>query len=119
MAFPKIGNLAPAFSLKNQDGKTVSLKDFKGKQATSVAETFDPSQANIDKRTVRTTVGGVKLALLTRKTAARPSISICRCTSATRKACSASALWRNWREPCWRAAPAATAASSWPTNSTS
>ena len=31
MAFPKIGNLAPAFSLKNQDGKTVNLKDFKGK----------------------------------------------------------------------------------------
>jgi len=31
MAFPKIGNLAPAFSLLNQDGKTVSLKDFKGK----------------------------------------------------------------------------------------
>ena len=30
MAFPKIGDLAPAFSLKNQDGKTVSLKDFKG-----------------------------------------------------------------------------------------
>jgi thioredoxin-dependent peroxiredoxin len=30
MTFPKIGNLAPAFSLKNQDGKTVSLKDFKG-----------------------------------------------------------------------------------------
>lgn len=32
MAFPKIGNLAPAFSLRNQDGKTVSLKDFKGKK---------------------------------------------------------------------------------------
>ncbi len=30
--FPKIGNLAPAFSLSNQDGKTVSLKDFKGKR---------------------------------------------------------------------------------------
>jgi len=30
MTFPKIGNLAPAFSLRNQDGKTVSLKDFKG-----------------------------------------------------------------------------------------
>lgn len=30
MAFPKIGNLAPAFSLVNQDGKAVSLKDFKG-----------------------------------------------------------------------------------------
>ena len=32
MAFPKIGNLAPAFSLSDQDGKTVSLKDFKGKR---------------------------------------------------------------------------------------
>jgi peroxiredoxin Q/BCP len=31
-AFPKIGNLAPAFSLVNQDGKAVSLKDFKGKR---------------------------------------------------------------------------------------
>jgi peroxiredoxin Q/BCP len=32
MTFPKVGNLAPAFSLLNQDGKTVSLKDFKGKR---------------------------------------------------------------------------------------
>lgn len=30
MAYPKIGNMAPAFSLKNQDGKKVALKDFKG-----------------------------------------------------------------------------------------
>jgi len=27
----KIGNLAPAFTLENQDGEKVSLKDFKGK----------------------------------------------------------------------------------------
>jgi peroxiredoxin Q/BCP len=32
MAFPKIGNMAPAFTLLNQDGKKVSLKDFKGKK---------------------------------------------------------------------------------------
>ncbi|WP_373080179.1 thioredoxin-dependent thiol peroxidase [Zhongshania sp.] len=32
MALPKIGNLAPAFTLPNQDGETVSLKDFKGKK---------------------------------------------------------------------------------------
>lgn len=32
MAFPKIGNLAPAFSLKNQSGETVSLRDFKGQK---------------------------------------------------------------------------------------
>lgn len=29
MAFPKIGNLAPAFTLPDQDGKKVSLKDFR------------------------------------------------------------------------------------------
>ncbi|TXS95753.1 thioredoxin-dependent thiol peroxidase [Parahaliea maris] len=29
---PKIGNMAPAFSLPDQDGNKVSLKDFKGKQ---------------------------------------------------------------------------------------
>lgn len=32
MAFPKIGNLAPAFSLNNQAGEKISLKDFKGKK---------------------------------------------------------------------------------------
>lgn len=31
-AHPKIGNMAPAFSLPDQDGNKVSLKDFKGKQ---------------------------------------------------------------------------------------
>ena len=29
MSFPKLGNLAPAFSLPNQRGETVSLKDFR------------------------------------------------------------------------------------------
>ncbi len=29
MAFPKIGNLAPAFSLPDQDGNQVSLKQFR------------------------------------------------------------------------------------------
>jgi peroxiredoxin Q/BCP len=32
MALPKVGNLAPAFSLVNQDGEKVSLKDYKGKK---------------------------------------------------------------------------------------
>lgn len=32
MAHPKLGNLAPAFSLLNQDNQKVSLKDFKGKK---------------------------------------------------------------------------------------
>ena len=30
MAFPKIGNIAPAFTLLDQDGNKVSLKQFKG-----------------------------------------------------------------------------------------
>lgn len=32
MAHPKIGNKAPQFSLKNQNGETVKLKDFAGKK---------------------------------------------------------------------------------------
>jgi len=32
MAHPKIGNLAPAFSLPDQDGNKVSLKQFQGRQ---------------------------------------------------------------------------------------
>lgn len=32
MAFPNIGNLAPAFTLTNQNGDKVSLKDFRGKR---------------------------------------------------------------------------------------
>lgn len=32
MAFPKVGNMAPAFTLANQDGDKVSLKQFKGKK---------------------------------------------------------------------------------------
>lgn len=32
MAFPKIGNLAPAFTLLDQDGTKVSLKQFKGEK---------------------------------------------------------------------------------------
>lgn len=31
MAFPTVGKMAPSFTLVNQDGKKVSLKDFKGK----------------------------------------------------------------------------------------
>lgn len=32
MALPKIGNMAPTFSLKDQSGNTVALKDFRGKK---------------------------------------------------------------------------------------
>ena len=32
MAFPKVGNLAPAFTLPDQDGNRVSLKQFRDKQ---------------------------------------------------------------------------------------
>ncbi|MDO3385738.1 thioredoxin-dependent thiol peroxidase [Gilvimarinus sp. SDUM040013] len=32
MTYPKIGNLAPAFTLKDQDGQSVALKDFRGKK---------------------------------------------------------------------------------------
>lgn len=40
MAFPKIGNLAPAFSLSDQNGDTVRLKDFR--DAKNVVVYFYP-----------------------------------------------------------------------------
>ena len=43
------------------------MKDFKPKQATSTAEAFDPSQANIDARTKRFNIGNLKVALLAKK----------------------------------------------------
>lgn len=32
MSFPKVGNKAPKFSLKNQDGQVVSLESFRGQK---------------------------------------------------------------------------------------
>ncbi len=43
------------------------MKDFKGKQTVSTAEAFDPSNANIDKRTKIVNVDGIKVALLSKK----------------------------------------------------
>ena len=45
------------------------VKNYKGDPARSAGEEFDPSPANIDARTVRTTSAtGIKLALLSKKT---------------------------------------------------
>ena len=43
------------------------LKDFKPKAAGAQAEAFDPSNINIDKRTKRVNIGGLKVALLHKK----------------------------------------------------
>ena len=43
------------------------MKDFKATAEVSVAEAFDPSQANIDKRTEQIAIGGIKVALLPKK----------------------------------------------------
>ncbi len=45
-----------------------ALKNFKPKAAVAEAEAFDPSQANIDARTKRIQIGGLKVALLSKKT---------------------------------------------------
>lgn len=45
------------------------VKDYKGDAAVAAGEAFDPSPANIDARTKRSTApGGLKLALLSKKT---------------------------------------------------
>ena len=43
------------------------MQDFKAGAESAAAEVFDPSQANIDARTVRSKVGGLDLALLAKK----------------------------------------------------
>ncbi|MBK9314381.1 MAG: insulinase family protein [Acidobacteria bacterium] len=44
------------------------VKDYKGDVAASEGEAFDPSPGNIDSRTSRSSVGGIKLSLLPKKT---------------------------------------------------
>jgi len=45
-----------------------ALKDYKGDATVAAGEAFDPSPANIEARTARSTAGGLKLALLQKKT---------------------------------------------------
>ncbi|MGI8668507.1 MAG: M16 family metallopeptidase [Aridibacter sp.] len=43
---------------------TAMVSDYKGKAAVAQGEAFDPSPANIDKRTMRMTIGGLRVAYL-------------------------------------------------------
>ena len=47
---------------------TAMLKDYKGGAAIAAGEQIDPTPAAIESRTKRTSVGGIKLALLEKKT---------------------------------------------------
>ena len=47
---------------------TAMLKDYKGGAAIAAGEQIDPTPAAIEARTKRTSVGGIKLALLEKKT---------------------------------------------------
>jgi zinc protease len=44
------------------------VKDYKGRTALKAGEAFDPTPANLDARTKRLTVGGMKVALLPKQT---------------------------------------------------
>lgn len=47
---------------------TAALKGYKGDATVAAGEAFDPSPANIEARTMRSEAGGIKLALLPKKT---------------------------------------------------
>ena len=47
---------------------SAALKDYKGDATVAAGEAFDPSPANIEARTIRREAGGIKLALLPKKT---------------------------------------------------
>ncbi|NRR31003.1 insulinase family protein [Oxalobacteraceae bacterium] len=59
---PQRAEIAPAPSVANV------MRNFKAKGASLSGEDFDPSQDNINARTALKTVGGIKLALLPKKT---------------------------------------------------
>ena len=59
---PQRADIAAALSIEDV------MKDFKPRQDTTTAEAFDPSPANIDKRTTRLQIGGLAVALLPKKT---------------------------------------------------
>ncbi len=44
------------------------VKDYKGDVAVATGEAFDPSPSNVESRTTRSAAGGLKLALLAKKT---------------------------------------------------
>jgi zinc protease len=47
---------------------TAALKDYKGDAVVAAGEAFDPSPGNIEAHTTRSAAGGLKLALLSKKT---------------------------------------------------
>lgn len=47
---------------------SAALKDYKGDATVAAGEAFDPAPANIEARTIRREAGGIKLALLPKKT---------------------------------------------------
>jgi zinc protease len=47
---------------------SAALKGYTGDATVAAGEAFDPSPANIESRTVRSTAGGIKMALLPKKT---------------------------------------------------
>jgi zinc protease len=54
--------------IANPPNVTALVKDYKGQEAVAQGESFDPSPANIDQRTARGALGGIKIAFLEKKT---------------------------------------------------
>jgi zinc protease len=54
--------------IPNTPDLSAALKDYKGDATVAAGEAFDPSPANIEARTIRSDGGGIKLALLPKKT---------------------------------------------------
>ncbi len=54
--------------IPNSPDVAAMVKDYKGAPAVAQGESFDPSPANIDKRTARGSLGGIKIAFLEKKT---------------------------------------------------
>ena len=59
-------NRAEVPNVKESD-VTAMVKDYKGREAVAAGEAFDSSPANIESRLIRTNIGGLKAAFLTKE----------------------------------------------------
>ena len=84
---------------------------YKGRAAISQGEAFDPSPANIDARTEKTTLAnGAKLALLAKKTRGETVNGSFSFAFGDEKSLSAAAPSPVWSPACWSAAAASSVA---------
>ena len=70
----------------SQDELAKLVSEYKGGEAIAAGEAFDPTPTNIESRTVRSQIGGIKTAFLTKENRGDTVFANMRLRSAMRRA---------------------------------